>query len=125
MEKIVDEFINDISAILHAEIIVDGWSEEKLRLRESRAFDSKWIEEYRRIKPRDVDHEVKMEIDAIRKAVFLEVFRKTGSSDIAGLASDDFELFVSAKIKSIKSNFTSFLQREYSHGRFPAEYLNQ
>lgn len=120
MEKLITGFLHIIPMLLNDEEITDVWSNSRVLDREAASFDLQWAREHFRVKPGDFDKNTKSSLESVRKAVFLEIYRKTSSSDIAALASDDFELFISAKLKSATSNFTEWLFSEYSQGRFPA-----
>jgi hypothetical protein len=92
---------------------------ETLDGREEQSFDSQWVSAFER-RPQNLGSEEESAINALREVVFKAVFRKTGEDDLAGYASDDFELIGRALAGGTSDPFVNALWIAYAQGKFPA-----
>ncbi len=92
------------------------WDAE-LDARDAAKFAEEWISSYDKVNAIDPSEE--KVIREIRESVFKQTFRITQSSELAGYASDDFELMAKAFENKIDIEFINNLWDFYLKGRFP------
>lgn len=98
---------------------VDDW-DTLLAQRDDERFDAQWSASYEallKVPYRSLEDE---ETSArIREHVFKKVFTLTGSSEVAGYASDDFGLITDAVLKASDSAWANVMFNSYTKGVFP------
>lgn len=103
----------------------DSYIESALDSRDGDPFDSDWVDADRELElhKASLSSEDRGEIEelanALRKRVFSTVLKATGSSDLAGYVSDDFELVCAGLASKFNSKFMYSIVRSYMDGRIP------
>jgi hypothetical protein len=87
--------------------------------RETPEFDRTWIAAYDELKLSYLTESQSAHLDQIRKKAYLSCLEVTGSADMAGYVSDDFELIVRAIFNDSGNLWISALAGEYLAGGFP------
>jgi hypothetical protein len=115
-----------------AETVVSGasdWDEVSIECaldsRDADPFDSDWVRTDETLESHKalIAPEVRAEIDAysneLRKRMFAAIIRASGSSELAGYVSDDFEMICSGLASGFGSEFFFSLVAAYVAGRVP------
>ena len=102
----------------------EDWSEEALEeyldKRDSEAFETQWMQAFEAIqRPEEETTLDTATIDEIRKTVFLKAFDVTGSGELAGYISDDFELIAKGLHFEYSSDFLTSMYHRYKEGQLP------
>ena len=102
----------------------EEWLEEALEeymdQRDSEAFETQWMQAFEAIQR--LEQETTLDtatIDEIRKTVFLKAFDVTGSGELAGYVSDDFELIAKGLHFEYPSDFLASMYHRYKEGALP------
>ncbi|MFR0675962.1 hypothetical protein ACLUUI_20045 [Enterobacterales bacterium AW_CKDN230030176-1A_HGKHYDSX7] len=98
---------------------VDDW-DTLLAQRDDERFDAQWSASYEALlKVPYRSREDEKTSARIREHVFKKVFALTGSSEVAGYASDDFGLIMDAVLKTSGSAWANVMFNSYTEGVFP------
>ncbi|MBA1190283.1 hypothetical protein G7Z99_14675 [Pseudomonas entomophila] len=98
---------------------VDDW-DTLLAQRDDERFDAQWSASYEallKVPYRFLEDE--KTAARIRGHVFKKVLALTGSSEVAGYASDDFGLIMDAALKASDSAWANMMFNSYTEGVFP------
>lgn len=87
--------------------------------RDESEFSDAWMQAYHLIEKQVTDPEVKSEIDAFRKDIFVLTFRSTGSSDLPASISDDVDLICSYYVLGIENKWIAHLLFTYLNDQIP------
>ena len=90
-----------------------------LDLRDEKIFDEKWMEIYNYLKQFRSEFDGNELITKIRQEAFLNTIRLSGSSELAGYVSDDFELFGNAVELGYDNKWLNGMFHCYITLRFP------
>lgn len=106
-----------------------AWNEDaiesSLDSRDTYPFDSNWVRTNKELESHKMllAPELRTEIDAfsndLRERTFAAILRATGSSDLAGYVSDDFEMICSGIAAGYVNTFVFSLAASYVAGRIP------
>lgn len=97
-----------------------------LNQRDEPGFSSAWMAAYQRIESAKSKNAVSQEFDLVRQlreAVYLQVFERWGSPDLAGYISDDFGLVADALLLQFDDLWLNALLHEYLERRLPTGRL--
>nr|WP_294783863.1 hypothetical protein [uncultured Flavobacterium sp.] len=93
--------------------------------RDQDPFDSFWVKtdrelnEYKnKFESKEIE-EISLVIDDLRKKTYLDVIKKSYSSDLAAYLSDDIELLSFSLILGFNSSFINLMVNSYYSGKIP------
>ncbi len=97
------------------------WLENAVEARYGESFEGCWMKHWESVSKMPLTEATKSAMDKLREAAFKAAFRATGSSEIAGLVSDDFELLVRYDVGGFGADpWITGLAESYLQGFFPA-----
>jgi len=94
-----------------------------LDARDEAAFEKAWLETFATLETTvplsQLPVRDRAAVDHIRELAYKAAFRATGSSDLAGYVSDDFDLIARAALTAFESPWLASVLRAYKGGHFP------
>lgn len=107
--------VDKLNEIDYSEVDID----EFLDARESKLFESEWLNIYKQIAKERIPLEIKGQADECRKKVFLMIDAMTGGSELSEYISEDMELLIFADYLGITNAwFKNFIEK-YENGELP------
>jgi hypothetical protein len=105
-----------------------SWDEsyiiENLDARDTDPFDSEWVSSDKIIQNSlNIEKNLSEEINEYRKNIFSIIIKKTGSSDLAGYISDDFELIMNGLVSCYSNKFFFSIINSYMKGEIPSNSM--
>jgi len=115
-------FVEDLSksVVKKSKSWGDLYIEECLNSRDVDPFDSEWVKTDKEIqKLISIEKNVANRISKLENSVFISIIKNTGSSDLAGYISEDFELIAQGLMSAYSSEFFFSIINTYIKGKIP------
>ena len=115
----IEKIVGNIKKYDYTSIDVD----EFLDNRDSREYETGWLNVFRHIDRDAIPEEVKAKSDQLRKEVFLSVDGALGPSELSAYISDDIELLLFADYLKITNDWFEKFIETYENGELPTGVL--
>ncbi|MCZ7606403.1 MAG: hypothetical protein M5U25_10075 [Planctomycetota bacterium] len=93
--------------------------EQVLEGRDEKEFEDAWLAAFDALKSLTLSNDKQRQVDEIREAAFKAVYDATGSDELAGYVSDDFDVIARAALNDEDQCFAGAMLDDYLRALIP------